>query len=124
MLIAQISDTHILAPTSDHPAAQQRADCLGRCIADINRHHADAICAVLTGDFAYLGEPAAYRDLRSLLDGLDIPCHLLVGNHDARDNFRAAFPETPLDANGFVQYVVPTPAGAFVMMDTMESEAS
>ncbi len=36
MLIAQISDTHILAEDSDLPEAQPRAEDLRRCIVDIN----------------------------------------------------------------------------------------
>ena len=41
MLIAQISDTHILVPESDHPAAELRGDCLRRTVADINQQQLD-----------------------------------------------------------------------------------
>jgi len=37
MLIAQISDTHILAKSSDQAAGAGRAEALRRCVADINR---------------------------------------------------------------------------------------
>ncbi len=123
MKFIHITDPHIV-PAPQTLCALDPRERLAAAIADINRHHADADFAVLTGDLAYLGEQAAYRDLRCLLDDLAIPCHLLVGNHDERKNFRDVFPDTPIDENGFVQYVVPTPVGAFVMMDTMEAEAS
>jgi Icc protein len=123
MKFIHITDPHIVPAPQTLCALDPRAR-LATAITDINRHHKDAVFAVLTGDLAYLGQPAAYRDLRELLNELLIPCHLLVGNHDERRNFRDVFPETPADDNGFVQYVVPTPAGAFVMMDTMEAEAS
>ena len=37
MILAQISDTHILARSSDRAEARRRADDLRRCVADINR---------------------------------------------------------------------------------------
>lgn len=123
MKFIHITDPHIV-PAPQMLCALNPRERLAAAIADINRHHTDAHCAILTGDLAYLGEPGAYSDLRRILDELVIPYHLLVGNHDDRANFKRAFPETPLDAGGFVQYVVQTPAGAFVMMDTMEAEAS
>ena len=58
-----------------------------------------------------------------MLDTLVIPYHLLLGNHDDRTNFKRVFPETPADESGFIQYVIETEAGAFVMIDTMEAEA-
>lgn len=122
MKFIHVTDPHIVPEPKTLCALDPRAR-LAAAIADINRHHADAECAVLTGDLAYLGAPDAYRDLRNLLGELKPPCHLLVGNHDDRTNFRAVFPDTPIDENGFVQYVVPTAVGAFVMMDTMEAEA-
>ncbi len=123
MKFVHVTDPHIVAAPRMLCALNPR-ERLAAAIADINRHHADANCAILTGDLAYLGEPAAYRELRDLLGALVIPYHLLVGNHDDRGNFQRVFPETPVDAHGFIQYVVQTSAGAFVMMDTMEAEAS
>jgi 3',5'-cyclic AMP phosphodiesterase CpdA len=96
---------------------------LAAAVADIAARHgpgsaAPAAFAVVTGDLTHHGEPAAYERLRGLLAGLPCPAHLMLGNHDARDAFRAAFPEAPIDANGFVQQAVATPAGRFVMLDT------
>lgn len=122
MKFIHITDPHIV-PAPQTLCALDPRERLARAIADVNQHHADACSAILTGDLAYLGEPAAYRDLHALLDALVIPYHLLVGNHDDRANFTRVFPETPRDEDGFVQYVVDTAAGAFVMMDTMEAEA-
>ena len=122
MKFIHITDPHIVPAPGMLCALDPRAR-LTAAIADINRHHADAVCAVMTGDLAYLGEVAAYEELRRLLDRLVIPCHLLVGNHDDRANFKIVFPETPVDENGFVHYVQRTETGVFVMMDTMETKA-
>ncbi len=122
MKFIHITDPHIVPAPRRLCALDPRAR-LAAAIADINRHHGDAAFVVMTGDLAYLGEPGSYRAFREILGELKIPYHLLVGNHDDRTNFRDVFPETPVDENGFVQYVVETPAGACVMMDTMEVEA-
>lgn len=123
MKFIHITDPHIVPSPRTLCALDPRAR-LRAAFEDINRHHLDAAFVVMTGDLAYLGEPQSYRDLRILLNDLKLPYHLLVGNHDERSNFRDVFPDTPVDDNGFVQYVVETPAGAFIMMDTMEAEAS
>ena len=122
MKFVHITDPHIVPPPRMLCALDPRAR-LAAAISDINRHHTDAAFAVFTGDLAYLGEQGAYEDLRKLLDTLVIPYHLLVGNHDDRTNFKRVFPETPADESGFIQYVIETEAGAFVMVDTMETEA-
>jgi 3',5'-cyclic AMP phosphodiesterase CpdA len=80
MLVAQISDTHILARASDHPAATLRAECLRRCIADINRQGTDAV--IFTGDTVQYGQPEEYAHLRELLAPLDAPLYLVPGNRD------------------------------------------
>ena len=74
MLVAQISDTHILVPESDHPAAELRADCLRRTVADINRQNPDAV--IFTGDTVQHGQPEEYARLRELLDYNDVPYEL------------------------------------------------
>ena len=89
MLIAQISDTHILAPETDHPAATLRAECLRRCVADINQHHPDAV--IFTGDTVQHGQPEEYAHLRELLAPLKAPLYLVPGNRDDKQALRSAF---------------------------------
>ena len=92
-------------------------------IADINAHHRDAALVLVTGDLAKDGEPASYAALRRPLDKLEAPYRLLMGNHDDRASFRAAFPDHPVDPAGFVQSVYETPAGAFVLLDTLDPDS-
>jgi 3',5'-cyclic AMP phosphodiesterase CpdA len=89
LLIAQISDTHILSPESDQPAASLRADCLRLCVADINRQQPDAV--IFTGDTVQHGQPDEYAHLRELLAPLEAPLFLVPGNRDDKDGVRAAF---------------------------------
>lgn len=89
MLVAQISDTHILAHGSDHPAADLRADCLRRSIMDVNRQRPDAV--IFTGDTVQHGQPEEYIRLRELLAPLEAPLYLVPGNRDDKKELRAAF---------------------------------
>jgi len=106
MLIAQISDTHILARASDHPAVQLRAECLRRCVANINRLQPDAV--VFTGDTVQHGQPDEYAQLRELLAPLAAPLYVIPGNRDDKSALRTAFSDhLHLRGNSdFLHYVV------------------
>ena len=89
MLIAQISDTHILVPEAEHPAAELRGDCLRRTVVDINKQHPDAV--VITGDTVQHGQPEEYDRLRELLAPLQAPLYVVPGNRDDQQALRRAF---------------------------------
>lgn len=119
MKIIQVTDIHMVPPGRNLLGLSPRAR-LEACFADINRNHGDAACCILTGDLADRGEPAAYDELRDLLDGLKLPWHLMIGNHDDRASFIKAFPRQPLDSNGFVQQALELAAGRLLLLDTNE----
>jgi 3',5'-cyclic-AMP phosphodiesterase len=96
------------------PNARLRA-----AVADINACHGDAEFVLITGDLVHDGEPAAYDAVRRALDQLAVPRHLLIGNHDDRAVFKALFPEAVTDEHGFVQTVVESSAGPFVLSTRM-----
>jgi len=106
LLIAQISDTHILAPTSDHPAAELRADCLRRTVADVNQQQPDAV--VFTGDTVQHGHPEEYARLRDLLAPLQSPLYLVPGNRDDKNEVRTAFSDCDYlpGAGEFLHYAI------------------
>lgn len=89
MIIAQISDTHIMARSSDDEAGARRAENLRRCVADINRQGVDLV--IHTGDSVHNGLAEEYAHLREILAGLDAPLFLVPGNRDRREALRAAF---------------------------------
>ena len=89
MVIAQISDTHILARSSDQAVAARRAEDLRRCVADINGQGVDAV--VHTGDSVHQGEAEEYAHLRDILAPLEAPLYLIPGNRDRHAALRAAF---------------------------------
>ena len=118
MLIAQISDTHILARGSAHPATEQRADGLRRCIADINRRQPDAV--IFTGDTVQHGQPEEYAHLCEILAPLKVPLYLVPGNRDDNGALRTAFgDQSYLPQSGdFLQYVIDEHALCLVALDS------
>jgi 3',5'-cyclic-AMP phosphodiesterase len=117
--VIHLTDPHLPPPGETLYGLDPNAR-LEAAIADINAHHRDAELILMTGDLAKDGEPASYAALRRALNRLEAPYRLLMGNHDDRASFRAAFPDHPADAAGFVQSVCETPAGAFVLLDTLD----
>ena len=89
MLIAHISDTHILASQSGHVSADLRADCLRRCVEDINNRQPDAV--IFTGDTVQVGQADEYERLRVLLGPLKPPLYLVPGNRDDQHILRGVF---------------------------------
>ena len=79
----------MLARTSEHPAVQLRADCLQRCVADINEQQPDAV--IFTGDTVQHGQPEEYDRLRELLAPLQAPLYVVPGNRDDQQALRHAF---------------------------------
>jgi 3',5'-cyclic AMP phosphodiesterase CpdA len=62
---------------------------------------------ILTGDLTDFGGAREYAHLAELLACLEMPFYLMPGNHDDRENLRAAFPAHGyLGSMGFIQYVI------------------
>ncbi len=119
MKIVHLTDPHIVAAPSLLYGTNPR-ERLARAIAHINRHHGDAAFIWLTGDLTHDGTEAAYQALRVVLAECRVPVHPGLGNHDARAAFKRVFPEAPMGDPDYLQYVVETPRGAFIMLDTVE----
>lgn len=106
MIIAQISDTHILEKSSDQPESASRAGNLRRCVADINQQQVDLV--VHTGDSVQNGAAEEYAHLREILARLEAPLFLVPGNRDRHGALRAALNHLScLPMNGdFLHYVI------------------
>lgn len=124
----QLTDLHLVSPGSllygIDPLARLEA-----AVADIAARHGPASAcpaafAVVTGDMTHDGDDATYRALAAALSRLPFPVHPMVGNHDSRALLRAAFPALPADRDGFVQYGFDTPAGRFILLDTLAPGAA
>jgi 3',5'-cyclic AMP phosphodiesterase CpdA len=120
MKIIQLTDTHLMPSgvvvNGVDPEKQLRA-----AVADIVERHADADLLVMTGDLCNYGDPEAYELLRDILAPVSFDVRLLLGNHDRRPEFTAAFPEHPLDTNGYVQSFMDTKFGRLLFLDSHEA---
>lgn len=121
MLIAQISDTHILAKTSVVATAASRAENLRQCVADINRQGVDAV--VHTGDSVQNGTAEEYAHLREILAELNAPYYLVPGNRDRRDVLRHALDHLAyLPRNGeFLHYVIENYPIRLIALDSVHT---
>lgn len=118
MKIIQISDLHLKAPGErlygEDPLAHLR-----ECLADIERHHADANLLVLSGDLADEGTRPAYQALHDALEDCTLPWRAMMGNHDLRAPFLDVFPEHPA-VDGFLQSAYRHADGLCLFLDTLD----
>jgi len=86
-LLAQISDLHIGANENGvDPVPHLEA------VIEAIRALPNEVDAVLvSGDLTHDGGPAEYQLARELLERLDVPLHVLPGNHDSRSLLRQTF---------------------------------
>jgi 3',5'-cyclic AMP phosphodiesterase CpdA len=121
MLLAQISDLHVSTPGSDADRRTRTAERAERAIDHLNRLTPRPDRVLVTGDLVERGHPDEYARLRALLDRLDVPYHVVPGNHDARRPLTAAFSDRcgGLRGDGFVQYVVDDLPVRLVGLDTL-----
>ena len=89
-------------------------------IASITEHNSDAELCIITSDLTDCGDPDAYNDFRNIIQNLSIPYYPLIGNYDHRDIFCEVFPHVPRDEHGFVQQILKTTVGRFLLLDTVE----
>lgn len=121
MLICQISDLHIKAEGGLLGKVVDTAAMFRTCIAHVGTLPQRPDAVLLTGDLVELGRPEEYALLRELLAPLDMPVHVIPGNHDDREVLRAAFADHGyLPADGpFLQYVLEAYPVRIVALDTV-----
>lgn len=120
MKIVHISDTHI---QDDPIMGSVPADNFRACVEHVLDQCRDADMVVISGDLAHHGTADNYALLTALMQETGLVSmnpRLMIGNHDDRTAFRTAFPDTPVDENGFVQWVEETSFGHFLFLDTNE----
>ncbi len=91
-LLAQLTDAHVR--DDDEQPARMLADAVRDVVA------LRPAAVLVTGDLTEHGRPHEYERVRELLAPLTVPVHVLGGNHDDREDLRAAFPLPGDDAAG------------------------
>ena len=118
MKFIHITDLH-LVPAGEKLWGLDPLARLQMCLVDVALHHADAAFCVISGDLAERGDMASYLALQKCLRGFKIPVHLMMGNHDDRENFQTVF-----GGNGFVQMHWSLQGQHFICLDTLKGGAS
>ncbi len=91
MLIAQISDTHIVAPGQKTLGVAAMDKNLTRVVDHINRLVPRPDIVLLTGDVTDDGDISSVRNAAAILARLDPPLLVIPGNHDDRDTLWSMF---------------------------------
>jgi 3',5'-cyclic AMP phosphodiesterase CpdA len=133
MLVAQISDTHSLAPgklfrarmATPVPGAESihaeidTGACLARAVDALNALVPQPDVTIVTGDLVDHGEAAEYHHFRDLLAPLRMPVFVIAGNHDSRAPLRQVFgADGYFPLAGFLHYTVEDYPLRLVALDT------
>ena len=108
MMIAQLTDTHLLSLRSAQPLAHRRAEDFRRCVADINRLNPRPDAVIHTGDLTHEGDAESYALAQDIVSELVPPFYPIPGNCDNRTALADTFSDAvPMPRHGaFVQYAV------------------
>ncbi|MDA0361626.1 MAG: metallophosphoesterase [Proteobacteria bacterium] len=91
MLVAQISDTHILAPDQSNDSSLKRISSFKRCVEDINSLSISPDVVIHTGDLTHNGLPEEYSTAKNILKKLKAPFYPTPGNRDGSRSMMAFF---------------------------------
>jgi 3',5'-cyclic AMP phosphodiesterase CpdA len=119
MLVAQLSDPHVVAPGEVLYGRVDTPACLARAVAEVNSLDPLPDVTVVTGDLVGHETPEEYEHLRWILAPLRMPVFVIPGNHDDRDLLRSTFGKDGyLPKDGFLQYTIEDYPARLVALDT------
>ncbi len=108
MIIAQISDTHILAPDSSDPQFSVRANAVENVVRDINALAERPDVVIHSGDLAQNRSAQEYQFLCTMLSALKMPYFVVPGNRDDSVLMAEIFPHVQLHQGDmpFIHYCI------------------
>lgn len=120
MLIAQISDTHLIVPGNPGNYGDEKLIALKRCVEDINNLDTPPDVVIHTGD---LSDNGSYEELelaKKYLDALNIPYYITPGNRDCPSRLIEVFAEQlgDVQVGGPIIYLVDNFPIKLVSLDT------
>ena len=124
MLVAQISDTHLIAPGSPGKFCDEKLTALEKCIECINELDTLPDVVIHTGDLSDNGSSEEPLLAKKYLDKLTVPYYVTPGNKDCADNLIEVFTEQLSDVamGGPVTYLVDDLPIKIASLDTTTSE--
>lgn len=91
MRFVQLSDPHIVVPEKQPIHGRDTLHHLRCAVKTVNGLDPAPEFVLLTGDLTNDELPGSYSLVKAVLSDLRMPCHLALGNHDARRTFREFF---------------------------------
>ena len=120
MILAQISDTHIMASDNPDDRRAGRIEALRRCVADINGLDTRPDVVIHTGDMTQDGKPSEFVAARDVLADLEMPYYPTPGNRDGSLPMVEAFKGLSEKAD-FMLYAVEEGAVRLIAMDSLSN---
>ena len=108
MLVAQISDTHLITPGGPGRFGEEKLIALERCVEAINNLDTLPNVVIHTGDLSDNGSSEELLLAKKYLDKLVVPYYVTPGNKDCADNLIDVFTEQLSDVviGGPITYLV------------------
>lgn len=91
MLVAQISDTHLIVPGDKGRFCDEKLIALERCVEEINDLNTPPDVVIHTGDLSDNGTHEELFLVKTYLDRLSAPYYLTPGNRDSTVNLMEVF---------------------------------
>lgn len=91
MLLAHISDLHVMVPGERAYGVVDTTPMVEKATAHIAKLFPDLV--VITGDLVHSAQLAEYQRLQTVLQPLQMPIYLTPGNHDSPALIRRVFPD-------------------------------
>jgi 3',5'-cyclic-AMP phosphodiesterase len=95
MLIAQITDCHVVEPGELLAERIDTAASLRAALAHIESFRPRPDVIIATGDLVNDGRPEQYAHLAEIVSTCSVPMYVVPGNHDHREHLRSVFPYLP-----------------------------
>lgn len=117
MLIAQLTDTHVLEAHTTEEHYVDNNGRLAQAVASINAEQPRPDLVLATGDLTNDGRPGEQAELMRMLGELTMPVLALPGNHDDRALMRASF-DLPWASPDHLSWVVDVGELRIIGLDT------
>ncbi|MBY5720921.1 phosphodiesterase [Rhizobium leguminosarum] len=105
MIIAHLSDTHVREVGAPLPVGNVDYSTMAVNAFDrVARMKPTPDLMIITGDLTDSGQVGEYRRLQEIVETLPFPVHMVLGNHDIRENYLTVFPEKREAETGFAQF--------------------
>lgn len=119
MLLAQLTDTHILDPGFSGERFVDNNDRLKKAVASLNAETVRPDAVLATGDLTDTGSKVEMELLAELLAPLEMPVFPIPGNHDRRETFRTTFDMPWATDDSHIGWVVEFDGLTVIGLDTL-----